>query len=247
MPVVWTLIGRPSTRAGIAQQAPVLIDEARSGEPAVEAAGDRRGATRVPGQEHERGVVSRLGVQVDLRHARSLRIRGRGCQPGRRLGSVTDDRLEPVRRDRCARLRRGDGAQRRRAADRQLRAGRADRLQERPRRGDRGRLRLGEAGAGRDPRALPGRRHPGGGIGPSPAPEPGAVRRPHLGDRPAGRHRQLRQRPSVLLRVDGPGRCRRAAAGRHPGSAARRPVRRHPGRRGHAQRGAGARLRRRSS
>ena len=102
--------------------------------------------------------------------------------------------------------------------------------------------------ARRDPRALPGRRHPGGGIGPSPAPEPA---RPFAGrtwvvDPLDGTVNYANGIPYFCVSM-GLVDAGRAAAGRDPGSAARRPVRRDRRRPGNPQRGAGARLRRRSS
>ena len=117
---------------------------------------------------------------------------------------------------------------RRRAADRQLRAGGADRLQEPARRGDRGRLRVGAAGDRRDPRALPRRR---ASWRRSPA-ITGAgtrgVRRPHLGastrwTAPSTTPTGSRSSASSMALVDADGPLR----GRRPGPAARRPVRRH--------------------
>ena len=60
--------------------------------------------------------------------------------------------------------------------------------------------------------------------------------RPHLDPRPARRHRELRQRHPVLLRVDRAGRGRPARGRRHPRPDARRDVLGDRGRPGDARR-----------
>jgi len=56
----------------------MLVDEAGRLEAAVEAGGDPRGPVGVAREQHDRRVVTGLGMQVDLWHARSLRIPGCG-------------------------------------------------------------------------------------------------------------------------------------------------------------------------
>ena len=50
----------------------ILIDHARLLEPSVEALCDTSCADWVPGQEDERRVVAWLGVEMNLRHGRSI-------------------------------------------------------------------------------------------------------------------------------------------------------------------------------
>jgi hypothetical protein len=54
----------------------MVVDQARALEAAVEPAGDERRPLGIPRDEHEGRVVARLGMEVDLRHERSLAGQG---------------------------------------------------------------------------------------------------------------------------------------------------------------------------
>ena len=69
MPVVCTRQRPPFERAGVAEHAPLLVDAAGAG--VEERLGDVRRPPRIAGAEDGRGVVARLGAQVD-RHGRSV-------------------------------------------------------------------------------------------------------------------------------------------------------------------------------
>ena len=64
--------------ARVAKQEPIVVDQAGSLQAAVEPAGDGRRPVRVAGDEDQRRIVARLGVEVNLRHGRSLAGRGLG-------------------------------------------------------------------------------------------------------------------------------------------------------------------------
>ena len=69
IPVVWTLIGSPSKRAGEAEHPAFLVDAAVAG--LEERLGDVGGATGIAWAQHVGGVVAGFGAQVD-RHPASV-------------------------------------------------------------------------------------------------------------------------------------------------------------------------------